>query len=156
MLRYDLILRHDLMLRYDLILRYDLMLRYDLILRHDLMLRYNLILRHDLMLRYALKLRHNLMLRYNLKLSHNQILNNTKYLMCNNLFLSCAFTGSRSMDTPGLLRQSTLPMDQPSEDMPRKILKAKRKLTGRSSKTASHVSLSSSTSTLIKPSLSRT
>lgn len=59
------------------------------------------------------------------------------------------------MDTPGLLRQSTLPMDQPSEDMPRKILKAKRKLTGRSSKTASHVSLSSSTSTLIKPSLSR-
>lgn len=59
------------------------------------------------------------------------------------------------MDTPSLRRQPTLPMDPPNENPPRKILKAKRRLTGRCSKTVSLVSSTSSTSSLIKPSLSK-
>ncbi|CAG2209639.1 unnamed protein product [Mytilus edulis] len=46
-------------------------------------------------------------------------------------------------------------MDPPNENPPRKILKAKRRFTSRSSKTVSLVSSASSTSSLIKPSLSK-
>ncbi|XP_052071339.1 uncharacterized protein LOC127709713 [Mytilus californianus] len=59
------------------------------------------------------------------------------------------------MDTPSLRRQPTLPMDPPNENPPRKILKAKRRFTSRPSETVSLVSSTSSTSSLIKPSLSK-
>ncbi|XP_071137009.1 uncharacterized protein [Mytilus edulis] len=59
------------------------------------------------------------------------------------------------MDAPSLRRQPTLPMDPPNENPPRKILKAKRRFTSQSSKTISLVSSASSTSSLIKPSLSK-
>ncbi|XP_076072275.1 uncharacterized protein LOC143044227 [Mytilus galloprovincialis] len=59
------------------------------------------------------------------------------------------------MDAPSLRRQPTLPMDPPNENPPRKILKAKRRFTSRSSKIVSLVSSASSTSSLIKPSLSK-
>lgn len=58
------------------------------------------------------------------------------------------------MATPGLRRQSTLPVDTESGDSPRKILKAKRRLAGGSKGTATEASLQSRTSSLIKPSLS--
>ncbi|XP_063400227.1 uncharacterized protein LOC134684844 [Mytilus trossulus] len=59
------------------------------------------------------------------------------------------------MDAPSLRRQPTLPIGPPNENPPRKILIAKRRLPSRSSKTVSLVSSASSTSSLIKPSLSK-